>query len=286
MEMGYRDHIVAKLSALAVAGGTTAMLFAATPVHTQFSATRKGSLSASGAKVALRLHNGYLNATNLLPATTASVTTASGTTTQTTYYPTNSQTVTLQNTGSVPETFTMIISKYACGSLASLQSNPKLSVTKALDQLQVNYTIDRINGKTPSSPLTGTVAPFARSGLSTLTCSTSASTSSSSSSSTSTSTTNTYTSVGSNPITIDLGTIKPSKFSRVTLSVQLAADSGVNANDWNGATGVEIPYTIQAEPDDAAATAGTPTGPTLSGSSTSAPTPSPTLTAGSQSAAG
>jgi hypothetical protein len=271
MEMGYRDHIVAKLSALAVAGGTTAMLFAASPVHTQFSATRKGSLSASGAKVALRLHNGYLNATNLLPAVTTVSGTGATATTTTTYYPTNSQTVTLQNTGSVPETFTMIISKYACGSLATL---PPGDVANALDQLQVNYTVDTINGKTPSSPLTGTVAPFARSGLTTLTCSTS------------TSTTNPYTSVGSNPITIDLGTINPSKFSRVTLSVQLAAASGVNANDWNGATGVEIPYTIQAEPDDAAATLGTSTGPTLSSSSTSAPTSSSTSSSGSQNAVG
>jgi len=267
MEMGYRDHIVAKLSALAVAGGTTAMLFAASPVHTQFSATRKGSLSASGAKVALRLHNGYLNATNLLPAVTTVSGTGATATTTTTYYPTNSQTVTLQNTGSVPETFTMIISKYACGSLATL---PPGDVANALDQLQVNYTVDTINGKTPSSPLTGTVAPFARSGLTTLTCSTS------------TSTTNPYTSVGSNPITIDLGTIYPSKFSRVTLSVQLAAASGANANDWNGATGVEIPYTIQAEPDDGGAS----TGPTLSGSSTSAPTSSSTSSSGSQNAAG
>jgi hypothetical protein len=67
MEMGYRDHIVAKLSALAVAGGTTAMLFTATPVHTQFSATTSGSLQATGAKVAMNLGNGNLVANNLLP---------------------------------------------------------------------------------------------------------------------------------------------------------------------------------------------------------------------------
>jgi hypothetical protein len=246
MEMGYRDHIVAKLSALAVAGGTTAMLFAATPVHTQFSATTSGSLSAAGANVALTLSNGTLNATNLLPA----VTTGS----KTTYYPTNSQNVTLKNTGSVPETFTMTISKYACGSLANLQSNPNLSVTKALDQLQVNYTVDEINGKTPTSSPTVTVTPFARFGP-TLTCS-----------ATSTTNPNPYTNVGPNPITMDLGTINAGESSQVTLSVQLAADSGVNANDWNDATGVKIPYTITAEPDDAAATAGTSAGPTLSGS--------------------
>jgi hypothetical protein len=236
MEMGYRDHIVAKLSALAVAGGTTAMLFAATPVHTQFSATRKGSLSAAGAKVALRLHNGYLNATNLLPATTVSGTT--------TYYPTNPETVTLQNTGSVQETFTMIISKYACGSLASVASDhPNRSVTKALDQLQVVYNVTRMNG-TASSSLTGKVAPFADSGLTTLACSSTG-----------------YTTLSS-PISISLGSIAPSERDVVNLEVQLAADSGVNANDWNGATGVEIPYVITAEPSDS----GTPS-PTLSAAS-------------------
>jgi hypothetical protein len=255
MEMGYRDHIVAKLSALAVAGGTTAMLFAATPVHTQFSATTNGSLSASGAKVALELVNGTLNATNLLPAV---MTGPVGSQTPK-YYPTNTQKVTLKNSGSVPETFTMTISKYACGSLANLQSNSSLSVTKALDQLQVNYIVDNINGKASTSSLTGTVAPFARSGLTTLTCSTT------------TSPTYPYTSVGTNPITIDLGTINAGAYSQVTLSVQLAADSsGANANDWNGATGVQIPYTITAEPDDQAATpgssAGPLAGPTLSGS--------------------
>jgi hypothetical protein len=223
-------------------------------LHTQISATTKRSLSASAPKEALKITNGNLVATNLLPA----VTTVSGTgptaTKTTTYYPTNSQNVTLKNTGSVPETFTMTISKYACGSLANLQSNPNLSVTKALDQLQVNYTVDEINGKTPTSSPTVTVTPFARFGP-TLTCS-----------ATSTTNPNPYTNVGPNPITMDLGTINAGESSQVTLSVQLAADSGVNANDWNDATGVKIPYTITAEPDDAAATAGTSAGPTLSGS--------------------
>jgi hypothetical protein len=90
MEMGYRDHIVAKLSALAVAGGTTAMLFAASPVHTAFSATTSGSLSASGATVAQTLTNGNLTASGLLPGVD-----------------TNSALVSVQNKGSVAETFTL-----------------------------------------------------------------------------------------------------------------------------------------------------------------------------------
>jgi len=247
MEMGYRDHIVAKLSALAVAGGTTAMLFAATPVHTQFSATTSGSLSAAGANVALTLSNGYLSATNLLPAVTTK--SATGTKT-TTYYPTNAQTATLTNSGSVPETFTMIISKYACGSLAHVAAaHPGASVTKALDQLMVNYSVTTPSS---SSALSGAVAPFLAYGLS-LPAGDSLPACSS---------TGTYTKL-TTPISINLGSIAPSATDVVKLKVELAADSGVvNANDWNGAAGVEIPYTIQAEPDDGGATPGTSTGPT------------------------
>jgi len=235
MEMGYRDHIVAKLSALAVAGGTTAMLFAATPVHTQFSATTNGSLSASGANVALTLSNGTLNATNLLPA----VTTASGTT----YYPTNSQNVTLKNTGSVPEDFSLNISQYNCGSLATLPttgSGPTLA--GALDQLKIVYTL--------GSGSQQTVTPFNHFGA--LSCSSNGN----------------NTPLGSTRV-VPLGpSIPPNGTETATIQVELGAESqsSPDANDWNGATGVKIPYTITAEPDDTAATPQTSAGPTLSGS--------------------
>jgi len=235
MEMGYRDHIVAKLSALAVAGGTTAMLFAATPVHTQFSATTNGSLSASGAKVALTITNGNLVATNLLPATTS----ATG---STTFYPTNSQKVTLTNSGSVPEDFSLNISQYNCGSLAALPttgSGPTLA--GALDQLKIVYTL--------GSGSQQTVTPFNHFG--TLFCAF-----------------NGTTKLGST-VTVPLGpSIPPNQTETATIQVELGAESqsSPDANDWNGATGVKIPYTIQAEPDDAAATPQTSAGPTLSGS--------------------
>jgi len=236
MEMGYRDHIVAKLSALAVAGGTTAMLFAATPVHTQFSATTNGSLSASGAKVALTITNGNLVATNLLPA----VTTASGTI----YYPTNSQKVTLTNSGSVPEDFSLNISQYNCGSLAALPTTGSgATLAGALDQLKIVYTL--------GSGSQQTVTPFNHFG--TLSCSSSG---------------NTQLGSGST-VMVPLGpSIPPHQTETATIQVELGAESqsSPDANDWNGATGVEIPYTIQAEPDDAAATPQTSAGPTLSGS--------------------
>jgi len=132
MEMGYRDHIVAKLSALAVAGGTTAMLFAASPVHTQFSATTNGSLSASGAKVAMVLGNGFLVAQNLQPGQF-----------------TGTQLVDLNNTGNV------YVDYY-------LNINPD-SITgdlpnwSALQQLEYSYTAYACSSytSTPANPATG-----------------------------------------------------------------------------------------------------------------------------------
>jgi len=118
MEMGYRDHIVAKLSALAVAGGTTAMLFAATPVHTQFSATTSGSLSASGAKVAMVLGNGSLVAQNLQPG----------------QY-TNTQIVDLANSGSVNVDYYLKIA-----SVGGIGVSGGLPNWAALQQLKYSYT--------------------------------------------------------------------------------------------------------------------------------------------------
>jgi hypothetical protein len=118
MEMGYRDHIVAKLSALAVAGGTTAMLFAATPVHTQFSATTSGTLSASGAKVAMVLVNGNLKAKNLQPGQL-----------------TNTQIVALTNTGSVNVDYYLKIA-----TVDGIEVPGGLPNWTALQQLKYSYT--------------------------------------------------------------------------------------------------------------------------------------------------
>jgi len=118
MEMGYRDHVVAKLSALAVAGGTTAMLFAATPVHTQFSATTSGTLSASGAKVAMVLVNGNLKAKNLQPGQL-----------------TNTQIVALTNTGSVNVDYYLKIA-----TVDGIEVPGGLPNWTALQQLKYSYT--------------------------------------------------------------------------------------------------------------------------------------------------
>jgi len=133
MEMGYRDHIVAKLSALAVAGGTTAMLFAATPVHTQFSATTNGSLSASGAKVAMVLGNGNLVATNLQPGQW-----------------TDTRVVDLTNTGNVYVDYYLYINP---DSLTGYLPN-----RSALQQLKYSYTAYECTTYT-SDPTSNTCKP-------------------------------------------------------------------------------------------------------------------------------
>jgi hypothetical protein len=242
--MRYRDHIVAKLSALAVAGGTTAMLFAATPVHTQFSATTNGTLSASGARVAQTLTNGDLSATGLLPptsstyvtTTTAATDTPSLTMAQTGWNWTNPETVTLDNTGSVPETFTLNISKVSDGFTGNDQV--------ALEQLWVAYTAQ---GTTyyyqmfPAGDL-----PGANGGGSLATA-----------------------------ITYNLGTLAAQSKGSATVAFALApyAHGEGGANAWNGSGGVTIPYTITAEPSSTQPASGTAPAPTLAatGTSTSAP---------------
>jgi hypothetical protein len=215
MEMGYRDHIVAKLSALAVAGGTTAMLFAASPVHTQFSATTNGSLSASGAKVAMVLGNGNLVAQNLQPGQF-----------------TDTQLVDLNNTGDV------YVDYY-------LNINPD-SITgdlpnwSALQQLEYSYTAYACSSytSTPANPATG------------ITCNVVGTTSTPGT--VFSGITGGITTPIVDKLTS--GGVAPGTNLEVVISFGLNGYSGIasskipgGANAWNGAR-VTIPYSIIAEP--------------------------------------
>jgi hypothetical protein len=215
MEMGYRDHIVAKLSALAVAGGTTAMLFAASPVHTQFSATTNGSLSASGAKVAMVLGNGNLVAQNLQPGQF-----------------TDTQLVDLNNTGDV------YVDYY-------LNINPD-SITgdlpnwSALQQLEYSYTAYACSSytSTPANPATG------------ITCNVVGTTSTPGT--VFSGITGGITTPIVDKLTS--GGVAPGTNLEVVISFGLNGYSGIasskipgGANAWNGAS-VTIPYSIIAEP--------------------------------------
>ncbi|WP_298347450.1 hypothetical protein [Ferrimicrobium sp.] len=237
--MGYRDHIVAKLSALAVAGGTTAMLFAATPVHTQFSATTNGSLNASGATVSQTLTDGNLVASELVPS--AAGTTAAGTTTAGGYTWTNPETVTLDNTGSVSEDFTLNISSVFDRAFAGNQ--------QALEQLWVEYTVGGTTyyyqifsgNNLPSNQATESSTGYTL----------------------------------GKPVTFALGTVPSQTITTATVAFALApytAGSGEGgANAWNGAH-IDIPYTITAEPSkQSAQPQGETPKLTAGGSSTGAP---------------
>ncbi|WP_298336662.1 hypothetical protein [Ferrimicrobium sp.] len=238
--MGYRDHIVAKLSALAVAGGTTAMLFAATPVHTQFSATTTGNLNASGATVSQTLTNGNLKASLLVPSpsgATPSGLNSSGAVVAS-YTWTNSETVTLDNTGSVAEDFTLNISNVYDKDFAGNQ--------EALEQLWVKYTA---GGTTYYYPMfRGSNLPDTTTNM--------------------TEPTSGY--PLPTPVAFVLGTVASGTTATATVAFALApyASGEGGANAWNGAT-IDIPYTITAEPSAPTTQTADGTAPTLT--ATSAP---------------
>jgi hypothetical protein len=240
--MGYRDHIVAKLGALAVAGGTTAMLFAASPVHTTFSATTSGSVSASGANVSQTLTGGYLTASNLLPGDY-----------------TNPALVSVHNTGSVAEDFTLKIDPGKVGNIGN--GLGELPHVHDLQQLTYSYTLYRC-----SSPFTGSASDLTGSvgGCGEATAGNGvqlfprvAKTSES-------------------PVTISIPWSVPvGHYVYAAISFGLVAnptatEGGQNA--WNGAS-VTIPYTITAEP-----AASTSTSPTLKTTVKGQQTPAPVVT--------
>lgn len=244
--MGIRDHIGIKLSALALTGGTAAMLFGATPVQTQFSATSNGSFTASGATVAENpMHMNYV-ATGLLP---------NG-------IPTNPETFSMENTGTVPEDFVLTIngvtnSSVSWASLAQLEfivtppggssitmtMNPYASYCGATPSPSASF-VDILPSGDCNTPLTAAeVAAIS------------------------------YT-VGTDvpPGNATYGS------ANATLEMALAptptgtgapgAGQGWGANDWNG-KGATINYTITAEPTATSGglpAAGTPGGPTLTAS--------------------
>jgi hypothetical protein len=244
MEMGYRDHIVAKLGALAVAGGTTAMLFAASPVHTTFNAQATESLKASGATVSQTLA-GNLVASELQPGVQSTPAIWS-----------------VQNTGSVPESFSLQFgtvtgttsnSVTSDGSTTNSSGQTSLSnpqLVSALQQLGYRaavYSCPQYSGN-PGHVYNGsnncTIVQYASSNPNPL--------------------------LGPNgdlqtfeTVPTPLGSVKKGYYLEVRVWLELLqqpadAQSSV-ANVWNGAS-LTIPYTITAE---ASASAGTSTQPTL-----------------------
>ncbi|WP_298207780.1 hypothetical protein [Ferrimicrobium sp.] len=224
--MGYRDHIVAKLSALAVAGGTTAMLFAASPVHTQFSATETGSLSATGAKVSESILAGdQLTATGLLPEGTYGDTSG--------YDWTNAKPFEVKNTGNVPENLTLTIT--GVNGIGVSGGIPNWAALRQLD-FQITQFTPGTTSTTSSSPVDNVELTLA----------------------------DTTALSSGTPVSFPLTGTTPlpplgSGYALAggNLQVALVPSSTTNtgpgwgANDWNGAS-VTINYTITAEPASSA----------------------------------
>lgn len=229
--MGYRDHIVAKLSALAVAGGTTAMLFAASPVHTAFSATTSGSLSASGATVAQTLTNGNLVATGLLPGVA-----------------TNPVVVSLHNSGNVTENFTLNVN--GAGATTPNGGTPLPNWT-ALQQLEYGYNAYYVCSQPVANPAnnvdSGTCKDYSPNTTTFVQLFPDA----------------TAVSVGTS-YSHTISSVKPGRYLYLSIILKLHNVSGTTGtemggpNAWNGAS-VKIPYTITAEPSATQPSATQPT---------------------------
>jgi hypothetical protein len=201
------------LAAVAISGGTGLALFGGTAVHTAFSATDLLHTNASGATVALTVNggtdgSGNLTCTNLLPG---GVVCSSGQ-------------ISLNNTGTVPETFTVTF-----GNIVVNNGGVDGDVLANLDQAQIWMGFGAgpmfgSSGNPYASPSTAVGVPLS----------------------------NLYTATGA-PIgtgTYAIGSNLPAGqqnhgIMQLSLEPGTSLSPGNDANAWNSAS-ISIPYTITA----------------------------------------
>jgi hypothetical protein len=232
--MNLTQGIWAKAAAVAVAGGTAFALFGGGAVHTQFSASTQGSARVQGANVGVGLAStngtgitadngkGSFVCSSLVPgATPAAPYAPSGFAADPGYC---QETITLTNTGSVPETFSI-----ALGGLQVNNNGVNNDATSNLNQLLVTYP-DPTNTSS-TDPVTGSTgydtAQFASNG------------SPGKPAFTTTSDVATLVAGGSVSVPIYLsleGATSPTGYTLVGTS---------DANAWNGAD-ITIPFTVTA----------------------------------------
>lgn len=128
--MKIKGHIGRTVGAVAIVGGTAAVLFTGSPAHTQFSATSNQIATINGGTVAETITNGSFNCTGLIPPNNSPENGGSGT------YPGHAciETIALKNTGSVNESFDLTVTSI---------TGPA-STAAALAQLQ--FTVPTGNG--------------------------------------------------------------------------------------------------------------------------------------------
>lgn len=210
----FTQHLGRKLAVLAISGGTATALFGGAVVHTQFSASDLLKSDASGALVALTVNggsdgHGNLTCTNLLPGGPVC----------------SSGQISLNNTGTAPEDFTVTFGKIIVNN-----GGVNGDVVSNLDQAQLYMSF----GAGPMFGSTGSpyVTPSTAVGVKL---------------------TSLYTNVTGVPVgtgTYTIGTALPANASnhgimQLNLEPGSALGSLDDANAWNGAS-ITIPYTITA----------------------------------------
>ncbi len=225
------DHIGIKLAALAITGGTGVMLFASSPVSTDFTAVSSQHLGAQGAFVGLNVTQGSFNVSNLVPGGPANT----------------PQDITFENTGTVPEALNIIFGSITTNVAGlTLSGTPLLPAgTDPLTQLEIVVT--------PAN--SGAVTAFGSAATQTFNFS-----QITGQSGVSFSQANGVTTI-SGIAPQHLATVLPgtSNEIEVAVSFQLAADGGtapsyinpdgtvgIYGNDWMNAN-IQIPYMVQAE---------------------------------------
>ena len=145
--MKIKGHIGRTVGAVAIVGGAAAVLFTGSPAHTQFSATSTNNVVLKGSTVGETVTNGSFACSGLTPPNNAPELQTPPEGNAGTYEGSScTQTVSFNNTGTIPESFDITIN--------SITGSP--SALGALNQLV--FTVD--NTPYSSSVLGSTGKPF------------------------------------------------------------------------------------------------------------------------------
>ena len=144
--MKIKGHIGRTVGAVAIVGGAAAVLFTGSPAHTQFSATSTNNVVLKGSTVGETVTNGSFACSGLTPPNNAPELQTPPEGNAGTYEGSScTQTVSFNNTGTIPESFDITIN--------SITGSP--SALAALNQL-----VFTVNGTPYSSVLGSTYNPF------------------------------------------------------------------------------------------------------------------------------
>lgn len=125
--MKIKGHIGRTIGAVAVIGGTAAVLFTGSPAHTQFSASSTNNVVLNGSTVAETVTNGSFACNGLTPPNNApELQTPSQGNAGTYSGSTCTQTISFNNTGSLPESFDIIINSIT-GTQSAVQALNQLT---------------------------------------------------------------------------------------------------------------------------------------------------------------